>query len=844
MCGGGGSDLSVGGGVVVDAEIEIELGPGPRSGEYGAKVLRAASGGEPESTFALDVDGLVNRSRTLETTVLASAARARGPVVPELEKPLRQVGSELFRALFAGPIGTAYRASLAVARERGKKLRVVLRITAPELAVMPWEALYDEELQAYICRTEPLVRHIDAPYSPEPLPVRPPLRILGIVASPRGLPELNVDAEKQRLEQALAAPNAAGQVQVEWLTQASWSSVHERLLREQWHVLHFIGHGDYDPERGEGRIALVRDDGRADWVDATSLADLLDEADPTPRLVVLNSCASAQGGSHDLFSGTAATLVHRGISAVAAMQFSVSDTAAVAFPRGFYTALAGGRSVDEAVRSGRIEILGTGRGTLEWVTPVLHVRGDATRLFDLIERPPGAAAAPLPSAEDRLDLVADPQWADALGAFFAKRWPEAVQRFEALHARYPGEARVETRLDEARRQRDIAAWSDKADTAAADGDWDTVVSALENLIALDQTYPDAVARLEQARTAQRRKTLLDEMTALHQVGRWEAVVAAAQELARIDPDNPDPGGIVSDAKTQIRDAELADRYAQALNHLDQQHWQQAVDLLTAIEQENPGYRDAAALLKTAQHNLEAARAEAPQPATPPASPPPLVERINRRTTIMLAAVALPVVGAVGVMAILLVSHKPGQGASSQPGSPSSQVLSQPGSPSSQVVLPFTGLQPQGVAVDSAGNLYVTDVVNRGRVLKLAAGASTQTELPFTGLSYPEGVAVDGAGNLYVTDYGNNRVLKLPAGASTPTELPFTDLRGPQGVAVDSAGNLYVADYGTKGVLKLPAGATTQDVLPFTDLRGPRVWRWTAPATSTSPTSATTATVAC
>ena len=225
---------------MVDAEIEIELGPGPRPGEYGAKVLRAASGGEPESTFALDVDGLVNRSRTLETTVLASAARARGPVVPELEKPLRQVGSELFRALFAGPIGTAYRASLAVARERGKKLRVVLRITAPELAVMPWEALYDEELQAYICRTEPLVRHIDAPYSPEPLPVRPPLRILGIVASPRGLPELNVDAEKQRLEQALAAPNAAGQVQVEWLTQASWSSVHERLLREQWHVLHSV----------------------------------------------------------------------------------------------------------------------------------------------------------------------------------------------------------------------------------------------------------------------------------------------------------------------------------------------------------------------------------------------------------------------------------------------------------------------------------------------------------------------------------------------------------------------------------------------------------------------------
>jgi serine/threonine protein kinase, bacterial len=68
-----------------------------------------------------------------------------------------------------------------------------------------------------------------------------------------------------------------------------------------------------------------------------------------------------------------------------------------------------------------------------------------------------------------------------------------------------------------------------------------------------------------------------------------------------------------------------------------------------------------------------------------------------------------------------------------------------------------------VAVDSAGDLYVTDSDNH-RVLKLAAGSSTQVVLPFTGLNAPVGVAVDAAGNLYVTDAGtNNRVVKLPAG---------------------------------------------------------------------------------
>jgi YVTN family beta-propeller protein len=288
-----------------------------------------------------------------------------------------------------------------VARERGEKLQVVLGITAPELAVMPWEALYDGELGGYLCRKEDLVRRIDAPFTPDPLPVRPPLRILAIVASPRGLPELDVDAEQQNLEKALARPVSMGQVQLEWETQASWSSVHDRLLQEKWHVLHFIGHGDYDPERDVGRIALVGDDGRAEWVDAISLADLLGEAEPTPRVVVLNSCASGQSGSNDLFSGTAAALVRSGICAVAAMQFSVSDFAAVRFPRGFYAALASGRRVDEAVRSGRIEIIGAGSGTLEWVTPILHIRGEATELFQLVGPAPPAPTTGEPAGERR-----------------------------------------------------------------------------------------------------------------------------------------------------------------------------------------------------------------------------------------------------------------------------------------------------------------------------------------------------------------------------------------------------------------------------------------------------------
>ena len=66
-------------------------------------------------------------------------------------------------------------------------------------------------------------------------------------------------------------------------------------------------------------------------------------------------------------------------------------------------------------------------------------------------------------------------------------------------------------------------------------------------------------------------------------------------------------------------------------------------------------------------------------------------------------------------------------------------------------------------------------------------------LPFTGLNDPRGVAVDTAGDLYVTDSGNKWVLKLAAGSATQSVLPFTGLNGPDGVAVDAAGDLYVTD---------------------------------------------------
>jgi sugar lactone lactonase YvrE len=135
--------------------------------------------------------------------------------------------------------------------------------------------------------------------------------------------------------------------------------------------------------------------------------------------------------------------------------------------------------------------------------------------------------------------------------------------------------------------------------------------------------------------------------------------------------------------------------------------------------------------------------------------------------------------------------------------------------------------PPGVAVDAAGNLYIADPYNY-RVRKVAGGVITTVagggssglgdNGPATGaqLTGPAGVAVDSAGNLYIAD--GYRVRKVSGGVITTVagngtegfsgdNGPATSAQiGPAGVAVDSAGNLYIADVYNSRVRKVSNGA--------------------------------------
>ncbi len=109
----------------------------------------------------------------------------------------------------------------------------------------------------------------------------------------------------------------------------------------------------------------------------------------------------------------------------------------------------------------------------------------------------------------------------------------------------------------------------------------------------------------------------------------------------------------------------------------------------------------------------------------------------------------------------------------------------------QIVLPFTGLgEPYGVAVDGSGDLFVADshatVEGNSQIVELSPDVSglsdgTQTTLPFSGLVDPNGVAVDGAGDVFATDSRTHCVWRCDINTGVATRVAGSP-KGKEGFA--------------------------------------------------------------
>jgi hypothetical protein len=362
---------------------------------YRARVLDSP-GGQASHDFALPFSDL-----EVENFILRLGQTRRG--VRRLESAAlaaaKEFGGKLFTTVFAGDVNNCLQRSLVEAAQRNTALRFRLRLSAaPELLDLPWELLYQPAQNRFLALSvdTPLVRYLDLPDRVAPLIVAPPLNILVVIASPHDYPGLDVEEEWRRLRAAVQDLEERGLLTIDRLETPTLVALQRQLRRKQYHIFHFIGHGGFDIQRQDGLLMLEDEQGNSRPVSGQDLGVLLHD-EKSLRLALLNACEGGRTARTDPFAGVCQSLLQQGIPAVIAMQFAISDGAAIALTHEFYIALADGLPVESALTEAR-KVIFAQNYSVEWSTPVLYLRTPTGQIFDLKQERTADKASPVTPA--------------------------------------------------------------------------------------------------------------------------------------------------------------------------------------------------------------------------------------------------------------------------------------------------------------------------------------------------------------------------------------------------------------------------------------------------------------
>jgi hypothetical protein len=422
----------------------------PREGGDYDVTLRAPDGASATETFHLPftADELTDAVRTIGYTRSRAAAppspppspsaagadadRDIGDVAPDPRLSAEQFGDRLAKALLVGDAGKLYVSSrnAAVAKDRGVRLWLSLG-KAPGLMSVPWEFLYLQPTFLASQRRTPIVRFLQTDAPIQPRRIESSVEMLGVVASPTDLPPLDVAEERKRVDDALAKVRETRPVNITWLDPATPKALRQALQQGDYHILHFVGHSGFTGDEKEaaeavtgsgvsvsdagGVIYLQNEDGTKAPISDAQLVNLL--GDLNLRLVVLNSCEGARSNAVDPFAGIATSIVGLGTPAVLAMQFEISDKAAIAFADELYQSLIVRQEpIDVAVAEARKAVF-TEVNETEWATPVLFLRNADGKIFEF---------DPVPVVVDKKDKDDDRSWFDKVRVAIAGHLRTAV----------------------------------------------------------------------------------------------------------------------------------------------------------------------------------------------------------------------------------------------------------------------------------------------------------------------------------------------------------------------------------------------------------------------------------
>jgi hypothetical protein len=545
---------------------------------------------------------------------------------PEMEAA-KQFGGKLFKAVFDNELLSALRSSLDEANKQERGLRLRLRLNdAPTLVNLPWEYLYNPTLNRFLTlsASTPLVRYLELPERITPLKVKPPLRALVMIANPSDYSSLDVEREWQNLKTALRELERRSLLKLDRLQAATPGALQDQLRRKEYHIFHFIGHGGFHEQAQDGILLLEDEAGRGRPLSGQFLGTLLHDQ-RSLRLVVLNACEGARSGRTDPFAGVAQSMVQQGIPAVIAMQFEITDEAAIAFGREFYTAVAEGYPVDAGVAEARKAIYAQGND-IEWGTPVLYMRAPDGLIFDISKLEAASTAMdrtmkaereptqPVPGkGRDKSQEELRVAYINGLSAYYLLDWEKACEHFQhvvELDANYEDAA---AKLQEARQNLILERLYGQAEQAIQENDWQAAVAGLEKIVGQNPGYRDAAAKLSQAHQQYQLSRLYNQAREMHQAGQWQAVVNVFAHIQALQRDYPDPHELLKGAREKIaeseRQAELEGLHSQALLAMKAQEWQQAASLLAQVLAIQADYGEAGRLASVVQSEIERAKAE-------------------------------------------------------------------------------------------------------------------------------------------------------------------------------------------------------------------------------------------
>ncbi|HWQ47941.1 MAG TPA: tetratricopeptide repeat protein [Methanosarcina sp.] len=292
----------------------------------------------------------------------------------EREKPHIEFGKMLYSKVFSGQLGEYFNKSVKEVPENSSGLRISLRFgeDVPEISALPWEYLHDDE-DFLIRRRNILISRLPAGVKRNNLePLDSVLRMLVIISGPDDprISPLNTEKEQEIILEAVDKLQRDQKIKVDFTEDATFENVEGYLNEQDYHIIHFTGHGiSID---GKGNLVFENEGQKARLIDNKTLSDLFSERGI--RLVVLSSCESAKGSNKKAFGDLASMLSKKGIPAVVAMQYSVLDDVATKFAYNFYRAISSGKPVDLALKEARLVMknLENGNG-LDFATPVLYL---------------------------------------------------------------------------------------------------------------------------------------------------------------------------------------------------------------------------------------------------------------------------------------------------------------------------------------------------------------------------------------------------------------------------------------------------------------------------------------